>query len=136
MLAIVLFAYREVPYVETGFAPFEMLHGWLIMGTMQILQCLFTGEEDVMKSTVEYVVKMYEKLADTGALAKDNLLDRQKKIKALYDRHTKTRNFGPGDEVLIILSSTLPKMKTQRQGSYRVVRKENDVNYQVSVPGR
>jgi len=136
MLPYLLFAYREVPHEETGFAPFEMLYGWPVRGPMQILQGLFTGEEDVRKSTVEHVVKMREKLADIGTLVKDNLFERQKKIKALYDRHTKTREFSPGDEVLILLPSSSSKMKAQWQGPYRVVRKVNDVNYQVSVPGR
>ncbi|KAL3879165.1 hypothetical protein ACJMK2_031474 [Sinanodonta woodiana] len=123
MLPFLLFAYREVPHEETGFAPFEMLYGWPVRGPMQILQGLFMGEEDVRKSTVEHVVKMREKLADIGALVKENLLDRQKKIKALYD-------------LLILLPSSLSKMKAQWHGPYRVVRKINDVNYQASVPGR
>ncbi|KAL3865773.1 hypothetical protein ACJMK2_043128 [Sinanodonta woodiana] len=136
MLPFLLFTYREVPHEETGFAPIEMLYGWPVRGPMQILKGLFMGEENVRKSTVEHVVKMRETLADIGALVKESLLDRQKKIKALYDRDTRTREFNPGDEVLIILPSSSSKMKAQWQGPYRVVRKINDVNYQVSVPGR
>ncbi|KAL3863265.1 hypothetical protein ACJMK2_005030 [Sinanodonta woodiana] len=123
MLPFLLFAYREVPHEET---PFEMLYGWPVRGPMQILQGLFIGEEDVRKSTGEHVVKMRENLADIGALVKENLLDRQEKIKALYDRDTRTREFSPGDEVLILLPSSSSKMKAQWLGPY----------YVVSVPDR
>ena len=103
MLPCLWFAYREVPHEESGFALFEMLYGWPVRGPIKLLQGLFMGEEDVRKSTVEHVVKMHEKLADIGALVKDNLLDHPKKIKALYDRQMKTREFSPWSSLCVLV---------------------------------
>ena len=40
-----LFAYREVPQVSTGFSPFEMLYGRTIRGPMSILREIWTEEQ-------------------------------------------------------------------------------------------
>ncbi|KAL3862833.1 hypothetical protein ACJMK2_008779 [Sinanodonta woodiana] len=103
MLPFLLFACREVPHEETGFAPFEMLYGWPVRGPMQILQGLFMGEEDVRNSTVEHVVEMHEKLADIRVPVKDNMLDHPKKLKALYDCHAKTREFSPWSSTCVLV---------------------------------
>ncbi|KAL3875834.1 hypothetical protein ACJMK2_033745, partial [Sinanodonta woodiana] len=93
MLPFLLLAYREVPHERSGFTLFEMLYGWSVRVPMKLLQVLFTGEGDVRNSTVEHVVKLHEKWADIGFLVKDNLLERPKRLKALYDCHAKTREF-------------------------------------------
>ncbi|KAL3872824.1 hypothetical protein ACJMK2_036022 [Sinanodonta woodiana] len=62
---------------------------------------------------MELALKMRVKMADIGTLVKDNLFDRQKKIKALvFDCH----------------------MKAQSHGANDVIRNVNFFNYQVSVP--
>ncbi|KAL3855790.1 hypothetical protein ACJMK2_014990 [Sinanodonta woodiana] len=70
---------------------------------MKLLQGLLTGEGDVRKLSVEHVVKMHEKLADIGFLVKANLLDRPKKLKALYDCHAKTREFSPWSSTCLLV---------------------------------
>ncbi|KAL3847337.1 hypothetical protein ACJMK2_018279 [Sinanodonta woodiana] len=70
---------------------------------MKFLQCLFTGEEDVNKSTVEHTVKMHEKFADIGVLVKDSMLDHPKKRKALIDCHAKTQDFSSWSVTCVLL---------------------------------
>ncbi|KAL3870616.1 hypothetical protein ACJMK2_038664 [Sinanodonta woodiana] len=103
MLPFLLFACREVPHDGSGFAPFGMLYGWPVRVPMKLLQGLFTGEGDVRNSTVEHVVKMHEKFADIGFLVKVNMLDRPKKLKALYDCHAKTREFSPWSSTCVLV---------------------------------
>ncbi|KAL3831181.1 hypothetical protein ACJMK2_044784 [Sinanodonta woodiana] len=70
---------------------------------MKLLQVLFTEEETLRNSTVENVVKMHEKLADIGVPVKDNMLDRPKKLKTLYDCHAKTREFSPWSSTCVLV---------------------------------
>lgn len=72
LLPYVLFAYREVPHEETGFAPFELLYGWPVRGPTQVLKDYMTGEIAVNKSVVEHVVHIRELLAEMTGLVKDN----------------------------------------------------------------
>ena len=43
-IALLLFAYREVPQDSLGFSPFELLYGRTVRGPMQILKELWTDE--------------------------------------------------------------------------------------------
>ena len=55
-LPAVLFAYREVPQVDTGFSPFELLYGRTVRGPMQVFKELWTQpEETELQTTYQYV---------------------------------------------------------------------------------
>ena len=45
-LPAILFAYREVPQSSTRFSPFELLYGRTVRGPMQILNELWTGDNE------------------------------------------------------------------------------------------
>ena len=136
LLPYALFAYREVPHEETGFAPFELLYGWPVRGPTQVLREYMTGEADVNKSVIEHVVKMRDMLTDMTSLVKSNLERRKQQIKTWYDKSAVQRRFSAGDEVLILLPSDTKKMSAQWKGPFRVVQRVNDVNYKVNVGGR
>ncbi|KAK3608934.1 hypothetical protein CHS0354_023107 [Potamilus streckersoni] len=88
ILTYLLFTKREDPREETGLTCSMMLIGWSVREPMQILQGLLIEENDVRKQpAVEHIVNMQEKLSDIGILLKDKQLNRQRKIKALDDRH-------------------------------------------------
>jgi hypothetical protein len=110
LLPYVLFAYREVPHEETGFAPFELLYGWPVRGPTQVIKDYMTGEESLNKSVIEHVVQMRETLAEVTHLVKDNLKYRKQRVKSWYDRSVIERTFSAGDEVLILLPSDTKQM--------------------------
>lgn len=37
-LPFLLFAYREVPQVSTGFSPFKLVYGWSVQGPLDLLR--------------------------------------------------------------------------------------------------
>lgn len=47
LLPYALFAYREVPHQETGFAPFDLLYGWPIRGPTEVVKECMAGEEEI-----------------------------------------------------------------------------------------
>jgi hypothetical protein len=95
MLPYALFADRETPHEETGFSPFELLHvyGWPVRGPTEILKLTMTGEEDVEKSVIEHVINVRERLSEMRDSVGKNLIDKQLKMKAWYDRNTRKRHF-------------------------------------------
>ncbi|XP_062569214.1 uncharacterized protein LOC134231291 [Saccostrea cucullata] len=136
LLSYALFAYREVPHEETGFAPFELLYGWPVRGPTQIIKEFMAGEEGIQMSVVEHVAGMRQKLRDITSQVKDNLLKRKTLIKRWYDKSATERRFYPGDEVLVLLPSDTSRMVAQWKGPFRVTERVNDVNYKVNVGGR
>ena len=73
-LETVLFAYREVKQVSTGFCPFELLYGRIIRGPMAILRELWTNEEpeNEVRTTYQYVLDLRSRLEETWKLVKDS----------------------------------------------------------------
>jgi hypothetical protein len=92
-----------------------------------------TGEEDVEKSVIEHVINARARLSEMRDIVGQILIDKQSKMKAWYDRNTGKRHFSPGDEVLVLLPTESSKMTATWKGSFRIVRKLSDVNYQLNV---
>lgn len=117
-------------------ALFELLYGWSMRGPTQLLEGLMTGEDETQKSVIYHGVQMRNYLADVTAIVQEYLTTRKRKFKEWYDRNSVHREFGVGDEVLVLLPLDTSKMKAQSKGPYRVVQKINNVNYKVNVGGR
>jgi hypothetical protein len=58
-------------------------------------------------------VKIRYYLADVATIVQENLTTRKIKFKEWYDRNSVHREFGAGDEVLVLLPSDTSKMKAQ-----------------------
>lgn len=136
LLPYALFAYREVPHQETGFAPFDLLYGWPIRGPTEVIKEFMAGEEEIQMSTIEHIIKIRQRLQDVTSVVKENLTKRKEFVKKWYDKTASRREFQPGDEVLILLPSESSRMEAQWKGPYRVTERINDVNYKVNVGGR
>ena len=61
MLPYLLFAYREVPHVSTGFAPFEVLYGHTLRGPLDILHGIWGASKKSDVSVVSHVLSMRER---------------------------------------------------------------------------
>ena len=68
-----LFAYREIPQVSTGFLPFELLYGHTVRGPMTILKELWTDESESMevKTSYQHVLELRERLEEMMKLAQE-----------------------------------------------------------------
>ena len=136
LLPYALFAYREVPHEETGFAPFELHYGWPVRGPTDVIREFMTGEEEIHASVIDHVTGIRHKLHDVTSQVRDNLLRRKDAVKRWYDKSATDRRFYPGDEVLVLLPSDTSRTVAQWKGPFRVVERVNDVNYKVNVGGR
>lgn len=133
LLPYVLFAYREVPQASTGFSPFELLYGRPVRGPLDLLRESWETPTTSNESIVSYVLKMREKLARMTELVQENLAKAQTRQKEWYDRTARSREFNPGDRVLVLLPTSTHKLRAQWQGPYDIIRKNGEANYVVDM---
>ena len=100
----ILFAYREVPVETLGFSPFELLYGWSSPGTLSLLKdfWLETPIASNLKSVVEFVLDMKERLRSSITHAQQHAGEQKNKSKVWYDKKARSRSFEPGQEILAL----------------------------------
>jgi hypothetical protein len=83
-----LFAYREVPQENLGFAPFDLLYVHSVRGPMAILKELWTKEipDEDIKPTYQYVLDLRERLRETCKIAHEHLEKARKHQHKYYSR--------------------------------------------------
>ena len=82
---------------------------------------------------VSYLLAIREKLEKMTELVQENLSKAQKQQKAWYDQNARSREFQPGDQVLVLLPTYTNKLVAQRQGPYAVVQHLGKVNYEIEM---
>lgn len=135
LLPYVLFAYREVPQ-STGFSPFELLYGHAVRGLLDVLRGSWEGEKQSDESVVSYILSVQEKLAKMSKLVGENAARAKAQQKKWYDQNARSREFHPGEQVLVLLPTSTSKLLAQWQGPYPIVRRIGAVNYKVDKVGR
>lgn len=60
-LPYLLFAYREVPQLSTGFSPFELLYGRQVRGPLDLLRNCWEDPKSEGENIAAYVINMREK---------------------------------------------------------------------------
>lgn len=130
-----LFAYREVPQITTGFSPFELLFGHEVRGPLFLIKerllDLECEHEEI--PVTAYVLEMREKLREFIKLSNENEMLNKKKEKVYYDRNCRKRKLNVGDKVLLLLPTSTSKLLAEWKGPYEVVRKLNKVDYVIRV---
>ena len=89
LLPYLLFAYREVPQVSTGFSPFELLYGRKVRGPLDVIKDAWEVDEGSSESVVSYLIAMREKLEGMIDLVRKNEERAKEKEKEWYDRHSR-----------------------------------------------
>ncbi len=136
-LPYLLFAYREVPQASTGFSPFELLYAHQVRGPLDVLRESWEATDSPKtKNILTYVLKMREKLQQSTALARENLVRSQVQQKHWYDKTARSRSFEPGEEVLLLLPTSENKLLAKWQGPYQIKSKVGPVTYQIEIPSR
>ena len=86
-------------------------------------------------STYQYVIELRERLEQTCKLARENLEKMQVKQNVFYDKRARSRKFGVGDKVLLLLPTDSNKLLLQWKGPYDVVEVVNRMDYKIDVDG-
>ena len=86
-VALLLFAYREVPQASTRFSPFELVYGckaWM-------------SESRDHDDIVSYVSRIHERMEATKAMVHKNMKRAQQKQKQWYDQQAQNVELKEGD---------------------------------------
>ena len=130
-----MLAAREVVQESTGFSPNDLVFGHTVRGPLAVLQDGLV-EREPPKNLVDYVNGFRRRLYVAVEVARENLSGAQIKMKKLYDRKSKYREFSPGDQVLALMPLQVSPFQARFAGPYTVSRKVSDQNYLISTPGR
>ena len=125
--------YRAVPQASTGLSPFELLYGRSVRGPLVILRETWEASTKSSESIVSYVLMMREKLSRMTQLVQKNLSRAQANQKQWYDHTARSREFNPGDKVLVLLPTSTNKLRAQRQGPYTVLQRNGPANYVIDT---
>ena len=130
----VLFAIRSSPNNSLGVSPFELVFGHNVRGPLEILKESWEGEKSEINQ-LEYFLDFKHRLKKITEWAQQNLIVEQSKMKSVYDKKAKVREFSVGDSVLVLLP--IPgQFKAKFLGPGIVRRKCSGLNYEVEIPGR
>jgi len=133
LLPYLLFAYRGVPQASTGFSPFELLYGQDVRGPLDVLRESLEVGNNENESVVSYLLLMREWLNKMTKLVQTTLGKAVECQKYWYYRTARSRQFVPGNEVLVLLPTSTKKLLVQWQRPYPVTRKVGKVNYEVDL---
>ena len=133
VLPYILFAYREVPEVSSGFSPFELIYGWPVRGPLSLVKDSWLDNQSDDISIVEHVINIRTKLAESTELAQQHLLESQSKMKTWYDQDARGQAYEEGEEVLVLLPTSSRSLEARWQGPFKIKRKLSDLNYEIDV---
>ena len=128
-MSYLLFAYREVPQVSTGFSPFELLYGHEVRAPLSLQKETWEGGQEGSETVnvVSYVVQMWlEKMTE---LAQAHMAEAQQHQKAWYDQSARQRSFSPGQKGLVLLPTDNSKLLANWQGPYEIQQKLAQTTY-------
>ena len=103
LLPYILFAYRKVPQASTGFSPFELLYGCKVCGPLDVLRETWEEPTKGGENVVTYMLAMRDRLGSMTEMVQENLSHAQEVQKGWYDKTAWSREFHPGDRVLVLL---------------------------------
>ncbi|XP_014857306.1 PREDICTED: uncharacterized protein LOC106926725 [Poecilia mexicana] len=135
-LPYLLFAYREVPQVSTGFSPFELLYGRQVRGPLDLLKDCWEDATPEGENIAAYVINMRERLQEMASFAQDNMKAAQQHQKRWYDQKARDRVFLPGQKVLLLLPTSDNKLLTKWHGPYEITKQVSKVVYELYMPER
>ncbi len=85
---------------------------------------------------LDYVSKFRDRLHRACAMAKENLVATQNKMKAHFDKKSVKRNFQPGELVLVLLPVQGSAMQAKCDGPFEMESQLSETNYIVRIPDR
>ena len=82
---------------------------------------------------VSYILMIRERLEKMAEVVQENLSKVQRQQKEWYDKNARSREFQPGDQVLVLLPTSTNKLLAKWQGPYDVIRRCGSVDYEVKM---
>jgi len=89
-----------------------------------------------LKSVVQFVLDMRERLRSSITHAQQHAEEQKNKSKVWYDKKARSRSFEPGQEILALLPLPGNPLQAKYCGPYRILEKLGPVDYLIVTPNR
>ena len=130
-ISLGLLAYRSSKHEVTGFTPSELCQGRELRLPLDLLRGRPLGEN--AESERGYLSKLKKKLIFIHDVARRRLGLKSQRMKLWYDLRDRRLSFEPGQKVWLYnprrIVGRAPKLQSNWEGPYEVVRKINEVVY-------
>lgn len=124
-------AYNNTPHSSTGFAPMELLFGFVSEVPTNLKR-----KPQPLYNCDQYVSELRYKLQKSFNLAKENLLKTKENSKVYYDKKISPYYFKINDKVLIKNESRTSKLSPIWKGPYEIVEVYDDLNVSINERGK
>ena len=128
-------AYRGTPHESTGFSPNFMVYGKELFMPVDVM--MGHPESGSGKDELEYVQGLRDRLEDAYDVAREHLQSSAIRQKRYYDVNASEKPYKPGDLVWTMNKTRkkgkCPKMQMRWIGPLVVLKRLNDVTYQVKM---
>uniref|UniRef100_A0A3B1J0P6 Gypsy retrotransposon integrase-like protein 1 n=1 Tax=Astyanax mexicanus TaxID=7994 RepID=A0A3B1J0P6_ASTMX len=133
---LVLFAVREAVQESLGFSPAQLVFAHSVRGPLKVLKERFLNDTAKPQNILDYVSTFRERLHKACALAHETLSVSQERMKHFYDKRAVSREFQPGDRVMVLLPVSGSSLSAKFSGPYVVDEKLSDTDYVICTPDR
>ena len=131
-------AYRSTPHESTGFSPNYLVYGREMFMPIDVM--FGKPEGDMGGEELEYVRGLRGRLEDAYDVAREHLQQSAERQKRYYDVRANESPYEPGDLVWTMNKTRKkgksPKLQTRWLGPLLVLKRLNDVTYQVKTSER
>ena len=134
-VSLLLFAARNHVQDSLGYSAFDVVFGNHIRGPLEMIKSAL--EDNTHNVDIDtYVDNLHTELRNVQQFANKNLQSSQDIMKQTYDVKSKLRQFKENDSVLVYIPNNNSPWRTQYIGPCKVLKKVNNLNYLISLPGR
>uniref|UniRef100_A0A8C5DMZ9 Gypsy retrotransposon integrase-like protein 1 n=1 Tax=Gouania willdenowi TaxID=441366 RepID=A0A8C5DMZ9_GOUWI len=130
-----MFAIREVVQESLGFSPAELVFAHNVRGPLKLLKEKWVRAE-AETNLLDYVCRFRHRLRRACEIARENLKVAQARMKSLFDRRAKMREFKPGEKVLVLLPIPGSSLQARYAGPYLIKNKVGERDYLIITPDR
>ncbi|KAK0154200.1 hypothetical protein N1851_003712 [Merluccius polli] len=112
--------------------PSELVFAHSVRGPLKLLKEKWVGGSEP-QNLLDFVCNFRYKLRRACELATENLSAAQERMKVWYDKKAESRNFVPGDKVLVLLPIPGSCLQAHFSGPYCVENKVGDFDYLIAT---
>ncbi|GFO36836.1 Pol polyprotein [Plakobranchus ocellatus] len=132
MIPAVLFAYREIPNVTTGYPHFMLMYGRRVRGPADMIADQYIGQQNTLKEAAfvhEYAKNLQREITDSCKIAAETAKNQLQSYREAKSDHRRYREFAKGDKVLILLPQDGNNLFMKYQGPYKIDSAAQNNNY-------
>jgi len=137
-IGLYLLAYRSARHESTKISPAEMCFGRELKLPIDLLRGSFPQKLESEENN--YVSRLRKKLNEVHEEVRRQLDLRSQRVKVLYDRKARRLLFETGQKVWLFnprrIKGKAPKLQSNWEGPYEVVRRLNDIVYSIHKSNR